>query len=53
MASFGPFIFGMLIGWSFAATGSPNAFFYGLAVFYPFLFTFHCIQHGFSAPLRA
>ena len=36
MASFGPFIFGMLIGWSFAATGSPNAFFYGAALFYLF-----------------
>jgi NNP family nitrate/nitrite transporter-like MFS transporter len=36
MASFGPFIFGMLIGWSFASTGSPNAFFYGAAVFYLF-----------------
>ena len=34
MASFGPFIFGMLIGWSFAATASPNAFFYGAALFY-------------------
>ncbi|MFO1429754.1 MAG: MFS transporter [Candidatus Competibacteraceae bacterium] len=36
MASFGPFIFGMLIGWSFSATGSPNAFFYGAAAFYVF-----------------
>ena len=34
MASFGPFIFGMLIGWSFSATASPNAFFYGAALFY-------------------
>jgi len=34
MGSFGPFIFGMLIGASFAATGSVNAFLYGVIVFY-------------------
>lgn len=34
VAAYGPFIFGMLFGASFAATGSPNAFFYGVAVFY-------------------
>jgi hypothetical protein len=35
MASFGPFIYGMLIGWSFAVTGSPNAFFYAAAPVLP------------------
>jgi NNP family nitrate/nitrite transporter-like MFS transporter len=34
MAAFGPFIWGMLVGASFAATGSVNAFLYGLVVFY-------------------
>ncbi len=34
MAAYGPFLFGMLFAWSFGATGSPNAFFYGVAVFY-------------------
>lgn len=34
MAAFGPFIWGSLIGASFAATGSVNAFLYVLAVFY-------------------
>lgn len=34
MAAFGPFIWGSLIGASFAATGSVNAFLYALAVFY-------------------
>lgn len=29
MASFGPFIFGMLIGWSFSATGSPSSTYMG------------------------
>jgi MFS transporter, NNP family, nitrate/nitrite transporter len=34
IAAYGPFLFGMLLGWSFSATASPNAFFYGAAVFY-------------------
>jgi MFS transporter, NNP family, nitrate/nitrite transporter len=34
IAAYGPFAFGTLFGWSFAATGSPNTFFYGVAVFY-------------------
>ncbi len=34
MAAFGPFIWGSLVGASFAATGSVNAFLYGLVVFY-------------------
>ncbi len=34
MAAYGPFLWGVLFGWSFAATKSPNAFFYALAVFY-------------------
>jgi len=34
MAAFGPFIWGSLVGVSVAATGSINAFLYGLAVFY-------------------
>jgi MFS transporter, NNP family, nitrate/nitrite transporter len=34
MAAYGPFLFGVLLGWSFAATKSPNAFFYGAAAFY-------------------
>ncbi len=34
MAAFGPFIWGMLVGTSIAATGSVNAFLYGLVVFY-------------------
>ncbi|MFZ4790800.1 MAG: MFS transporter [Candidatus Competibacteraceae bacterium] len=34
MAAFGPFIWGSLIGASFAVTGSVNAFLYALAVFY-------------------
>ncbi len=34
MAAFGPFIWGSLVGVSVAATGSINAFLYGLVVFY-------------------
>lgn len=34
VAAYGPFLFGSLFGMSFAYTGSPNAFFYGAAVFY-------------------
>ncbi|MFZ1830374.1 MAG: nitrate/nitrite transporter [Candidatus Competibacteraceae bacterium] len=34
MAAFGPFIWGSLVGASIAATGSVNAFLYGLVVFY-------------------
>lgn len=34
VAAYGPFIFGMLFGMSFSMTKSPNAFFYGVAVFY-------------------
>lgn len=34
MAAYGPFIWGVLIGWALSSTGSPNAFFYGAAVFY-------------------
>lgn len=34
VAAYGPFIFGMLFGASFAMTGSPNTFFFGAAVFY-------------------
>ena len=34
MAAFGPFLWGMLIGASFSATGSVNAFLVGLVVFY-------------------
>lgn len=36
IAAYGPLILGMLFGWSFAATSSPNAVFYGLAVFFLF-----------------
>ena len=36
MAAFGPFIWGMLVGAAFAATGSVNAFLYGLAAFFAF-----------------
>ncbi|HYD29293.1 MAG TPA: MFS transporter, partial [Azospirillaceae bacterium] len=34
VAAYGPFVFGMAFGAAFAATGSPNIFFYGAAVFY-------------------
>ncbi|WP_333670975.1 nitrate/nitrite transporter [Elioraea tepidiphila] len=34
IAAYGPLLFGMLFGWSFGATQSPNAVFYGLAVFF-------------------
>lgn len=34
VAAYGPFLFGMLLGVTFAVTGSPNLFFYGAAVFY-------------------
>jgi len=34
IGAYGPFLFGMMFGWSFGATQSPNAVFYGLAVFY-------------------
>jgi NNP family nitrate/nitrite transporter-like MFS transporter len=34
LAAYGPLLFGMLFGWSFSATQSPNAVFYGLAVFF-------------------
>ena len=34
IAAYGPLLFGMLFGWSFSATQSPNAVFYGLAVFF-------------------
>ncbi len=36
VAAYGPFAFSMLIAWALSAsdTGSPNGFFYGLAVFY-------------------
>ncbi len=34
VAAYGPLLFGMLFGWSFAATKSPNAVFYGLAIFF-------------------
>lgn len=34
IAAYGPFLFGMLFGWSFAATAGPNAVFYGLAIFF-------------------
>lgn len=34
LAAYGPLLFGMLFGWSFGATQSPNAVFYGLAVFF-------------------
>ena len=36
LAAYGPFIFGMLFAWAFAAFHSPNAVFYGLAVFFAF-----------------
>lgn len=34
IAAYGPFLLGMLFGWSFGAFSSPNAVFYGLAVFF-------------------
>jgi NNP family nitrate/nitrite transporter-like MFS transporter len=34
IAAYGPLLFGLLFGWSFGATQSPNAVFYGLAVFF-------------------
>jgi NNP family nitrate/nitrite transporter-like MFS transporter len=34
IAAYGPFIFASLIAWAIAATGSPNPFFIGAAVFY-------------------
>ncbi|MCL5942953.1 MAG: MFS transporter [Actinobacteria bacterium] len=34
VAAYGPFFFSILIGTAIARTGSPNAFFYGAAVFY-------------------
>lgn len=34
IAAYGPLLFGMLFGWSFGATQSPNLVFYGLAVFF-------------------
>jgi NNP family nitrate/nitrite transporter-like MFS transporter len=34
IGAYGPLLFGLLFGWSFGATGSPNAVFYGLAVFF-------------------
>jgi NNP family nitrate/nitrite transporter-like MFS transporter len=36
IAAYGPFLFGILFGWSFGATQSPNAVFYGLACFFAF-----------------
>jgi NNP family nitrate/nitrite transporter-like MFS transporter len=36
MAAYGPFILATLFGWAFAAWGSPNAVFYGLAAFFAF-----------------
>ena len=34
IAAYGPFLWGVLIGWAIASTGSPNAFFYAMAGFY-------------------
>jgi len=34
IAAYGPFLLGMLFGWSFGTFGNPNAVFYGLAVFF-------------------
>ena len=34
IAAYGPLLFGLLFGWSFGATRSPNAVFYGLAAFF-------------------
>jgi NNP family nitrate/nitrite transporter-like MFS transporter len=36
IAAYGPFLFGMLFGAAVGAFGSPNAVFYGLAVFFAF-----------------
>jgi NNP family nitrate/nitrite transporter-like MFS transporter len=34
IAAYGPFLFGILFGWSFGAFGNPNPIFYGLAAFF-------------------
>lgn len=34
IAAYGPFIFGMLFGWTIGAFGSPNLVFFGLAAFF-------------------
>lgn len=34
IAAYGPFLFGMMFGWSFGAFGNPNTVFWGLAVFF-------------------
>jgi NNP family nitrate/nitrite transporter-like MFS transporter len=36
IAAYGPFVFGLLFGWSFASFKSPSPVFYGLAVFFAF-----------------
>jgi NNP family nitrate/nitrite transporter-like MFS transporter len=36
IAAYGPFIFGLLFGWSFGAFGSPDPVLYGLAGFFAF-----------------
>ena len=36
IAAYGPFIFGMLGGWSIGAFGTPNALLYGFAAFFAF-----------------
>jgi NNP family nitrate/nitrite transporter-like MFS transporter len=36
IAAYGPFIFGVMFGWSFGAFKSPDVVFYGLAAFFAF-----------------